>query len=233
MKKVLLSTMAIIAMTMGASAQGNFSTLTSGYYKVHVYQPEDTTQPNALIVEGDKSLVVVDRPQSSAAFDEKLESFYMPVVMEINNFKPSGENVPSSVKAGGSITKDGMKFGFTQATDATDAQAALIIGGKIYYNHYAPTREHLSADRLNSREAVNAEFAAAQQAYSKKCLYYLGQYGEYGNQASQGFVLNYLRDVKKNMEKCGSATDFVAAMKKAYPKLRGEENLEAVAAKLF
>ena len=233
MKKVLLSAMAIIALSVSASAQGTFSTLTSGYYKVHVYQPEDASQPRALIVEGDKSLVVVDRPQSSAAFDEKLESFYMPVAMEINNYKPSGENVPSSVKAGGSITKDGMKFGFTESTDAVDEHAALIIGGKIYYNRHAPAREHFTADRLNSREAVLAEFEAAQDAFGKKCLYYLGQYGEYSNHTTQGFVLNYLRNVKKNMEKCESASDFVAAMKKAYPKLKGEENLEAVAAKLF
>ena len=233
MKKVLLSAMAMIAITVSATAQGTFSTLTSGYYKVHVYQPEDASQPKALIVEGDKSLVVIDRPQSSAAFDEKVESFYMPVAMEIKNFKPSGEGISTSVKAGGSISKDGMKFGFTESTDAIDAQAALVIGGKILYSRYSPTKEHLSADRLNSREAVVAEYKAAQQAFGKKCLYYLGQYGEYGNQASQGFVLNYLRDVKKNMEKCGSASDFVAAMKKAYPKLKGEENLDAVAAKLF
>ena len=157
----------------------------------------------------------------------------MPVLMEINNFKPSGEGVPTEVKAGGNVSKGGMKFIFTEGTDAIDNQAALIIGGKIYYSRYAPTREHLSADRLNSREAVNAEFEAAQKAFSKKCLYYLGQYGDYSNQAAQGFVLNYLRNVKKNMEKCSSAEEFVAAMSKAYPKLKGEENLTAVAAKLF
>ena len=233
MKKVLLSVVAMIALTMSANAQGNFSTLTSGYYKVHVYEPTDASQPKALIVEGDKSLVVIDRPQSSVAFNEQLESFYMPVVMEINNFKPSGEGIASNIKAGGNISKDGMKFNFTEGTDAIDNHAALIIGGKIYYSRYAPTREHLSADRLNSREAVNAEFEAAQKAFSKKCLYYIGQYGTYGNQAAQGFVLNYLRDVKKQMEKCSNADEFVAAMSKAYPKLKGEENLQAIAANLF
>jgi hypothetical protein len=233
MKKVLLSAVAIIALTMSATAQGNFSTLTSGYYKVHVYEPTDASQPKALIVEGDKGLVVIDRPQSSPAFEEQLTNFYMPVLMEINNFKPSGEGVPTEVKAGGNVSKGGMKFNFTESTDAIDNQAALIIGGKIYYSRYAPTREHLSAERLNSREAVNAEFEAAQKAFSKKCLYYIGQYGDYGNQAAQGFVLNYLRDVKKNMEKCSSAEEFVKAMSKAYPKLKGEENLTAVAAKLF
>ena len=233
MKKVLLSAVAIITLSVGASAQGTFSTLTSGYYKVHVYQPDNAAEPQALIVEGDKSLVVIDRPQNSTAFNEQLENFYMPVAMEISNFKPSIESVESNVKAGGSVSKDGMKVSFTEATDAVDDQAALIIGGKFYYSKYAPAREHLSADRLNSREAVNAEFSAAQKAFGKKCLYYLGQHGEYGNQAAQGFVLNYLRAVKKNMEKCNSATDFVAAMKKAYPKLKGDENLEAVAAKLF
>ena len=233
MKRILLSAVAMIAFTVNATAQGNFSTLTSGYYKVHVYEPTDTSQPKALIVEGDKGLVVIDRPQSSPAFEEQLTNFYMPVVMEINNFKPSGEDVPNEVKAGGNISKDGMKFNFTEGTDAIDNQAALIIGGKIYYSRYAPTREHLSAERLNSREAVNAEFKAAQKAFGKKCLYYLGQYGDYSNQAAQGFVLNYLRDVKKNMEKCSSAEEFVAAMNKAYPKLKGEENLRAVAANLF
>ncbi len=233
MKKVLLSAVAMMALTMNAVAQGSFSTLTSGYYKVHVYEPTDKSQPKALIVEGDKGLVVIDRPQSSPAFEERLINFYMPVVMEINDFKPSGEGVPSEIKAGGGINKDGMKFSFTEGTDAADNQAALIIGGKIYYSRYAPTKEHLSAERLNSREAVIAEFEAAQKAFGKKCLYYIGQYGDYGNQAAQGFVLNYLRDVKKQMEKCSSADDFVAAMSKAYPKLKGEENLKAVAAKLF
>ena len=98
MKKVLLSAVAMMALTMSATAQGNFSTLTSGYYKVHVYEPTDTSQPKALIVEGDKGLVVIDRPQSSPAFEEQLTNFYMPVVMEINNFKPSGEDVPNEVK---------------------------------------------------------------------------------------------------------------------------------------
>ena len=233
MKKVLLSAVAIIALTMSATAQGNFSTLTSGYYKVHVYSPTDASEPKALIVEGDKGLVVIDRPQSSQAFNDQLESFYMPVVMEINNFKPSGEGVPTDVKAGGNISKDGMKFNFTEGTDAIDNQAALIIGGKIYYSRYAPTKEHLSAERLSSREAVNAEYEAAQKAFGKKCLYYIGQYGEYGNQAEQGFVLNYLRNVKKQMEKCSNADEFVAAMSIAYPKLKGKENLSAVAAKLF
>lgn len=233
MKKVLLSAVAIIAMSMGAAAQGSFSTLTSGYYKVHLYQPEDKTQPNALIVEGDKGLVVVDHPQASPAFEEQLASFYMPVIMEINGFKPSGEDVPATVKAGGNISMDGMRFNFTEGTESIDNQAALIIGGVFYYSPYAPTREHLSAERLSSREAVNAEFDAAQKAFGKKCKYYLGHYGEYGNQAGQGFVLNYLRDVKKQMNKCQNADEFIAAMKKAYPKLKGEENLEAVASKLF
>jgi len=233
MKRILLSAVAMIAFTVNATAQGNFSTLTSGYYKVHVYEPNDASQPKALIVEGDKGLVVIDRPQSSPAFEEQLTNFYMPVLMEINNFKPSGEGVPTEVKAGGNVSKGGMKFIFTEGTETIDYQAALIIGGKIYYSRYAPVREHLSADRLNSREAVNAEFEAAQKAFSKKCLYYLGQYGDYSNQAAQGFVLNYLRDVKKNMEKCSSAEEFVKAMSKAYPKLKGEENLTAVAAKLF
>ena len=233
MKKMLLSAVAMVALTMSANAQGNFSTLTSGYYKVHVYEPTDASQPKALIVEGDKGLVVIDRPQSSAAFEEQLTNFYMPVLMEINNFKASGEGVPTDVKAGGNISKDGMKFYFTEGTESIDNQAALIIGGKIYYSRYAPTREHLSAERLNSREAVNAEYEAAQKAFSKKCLYYIGQYGTYGNQAAQGFVLNYLRDVKKQMEKCSNADEFVAAMNKAYPKLKGAENLEAIAAKLF
>ena len=35
------------------------------------------------------------------------------------------------------------------------------------------------------------------------------------------------------MEKCQSAEEFIAAMKKTYPKLKGEEKLEAVAAKLY
>ena len=153
--------------------------------------------------------------------------------MEINSFKPNGEGVPTELKAGGNISKDGMKFIFTEGTDAVDNKAALIIGGKIYYSRYAPTREHITAERLSSREAVNAEYEAAQKAFSKKCLYYIGQYGDYGNQSAQGFVLNYLREVKKQMEKCSSADEFVAAMSKAYPKLKGAENLEAVAAKLF
>lgn len=233
MKKVLLSAAAALVISAGAMAQGSFSTLTAGYYKVHVYEPDEASQPRALIVEGDKGLVVVDRPHSSASFDEQLANFYMPVIMEINGFRPSGEDVPSSVKAGGTITKGGMKFSFTESTDEIDAQAALIIGGKFYYSRFAPSREHMSAERLNSREAVKAEFNAAQKAFSKKCLYYLGQYGDYGNQSGQGFVLNYLRDVKKQMEKCQSAEEFIAAMKKAYPKLKGEENLEAVAARLY
>lgn len=233
MKKVLLSAVAIMAMSMGAAAQGSFSTLTSGYYKVHVYQPEDKNQANALIVEGSKGLIVVDRPQDSPTFDEQLANFYMPVIMEINGFKPSGEDVPNSVKAGGTISKGGMKFGFVENTEEIDAQAALIIGGKFYYSRFAPSMEHMSAERLNSREAVKAEFDAAQKAFSKKCLYYLGQYGDYGNQSGQGFVLNYLRDVKKQMEKCQDADEFIAAMKKAYPKLKGEESLKAVAAELY
>ena len=59
MKKVLLSAVAMMALTMSVTAQGNFSTLTSGYYKVHVYEPTDKSQPKALIVEGDKGLVVI------------------------------------------------------------------------------------------------------------------------------------------------------------------------------
>ena len=143
MKKVLLSAVVFIAMSMGVAAQGSFSTLTSGYYKVHLYQPEDKMQPNALIVEGDKGLVVVDRPQASPAFDEQLASFYMPVIMEINGFKPSGENVPTTVKVGGSISMDGMRFIFTEGTESIDNQAGLMIGGAFFYSSYAPTREHL------------------------------------------------------------------------------------------
>ena len=58
MKKVLLSAVAMIALTMSATAQGNFSTLTSGYYKVHVYEPADASQPKALIVEGRNPLLL-------------------------------------------------------------------------------------------------------------------------------------------------------------------------------
>ena len=62
MKKVLLSAAAALVISAGAMAQGSFSTLTAGYYKVHVYEPDEASQPRALIVEGDKGLVVVDRP---------------------------------------------------------------------------------------------------------------------------------------------------------------------------
>lgn len=107
--------------------------------------------------------------------------------------------------------------------------ASLLIGGKVYYTHWAPAKAHISALQIGSREAVGAEIEESRNALASGAELFIGGHGGATDAENVQFKIDYLCDVQRLMNESASAEDFVRAMKLAYPNLPCEENLEALA----
>lgn len=110
--------------------------------------------------------------------------------------------------------------------------ASYVIGGKVYYTHWAPAKAHVSNLQVSSRAAVDAEIAEAQNELNSGCELFIGGHGGASKVDAVKFKIEYLNTVKSLLAENSSADAFVKAMKSAYPELPGSEGLDALAASL-
>jgi hypothetical protein len=134
----------------------------------------------------------------------------------------------------GSIQKwAGIDFKFEHGASTDFPGASIIIGNKLYYTHWTPTKAHVSNLQISSLAAVDAEIKEAQKALNSGCTYFIGGHGGAAKRDAVEFKIAYLNKIKQLVATNKTADEFVAAMKKAYPSLPGENGLNDLAKALY
>jgi len=140
---------------------------------------------------------------------------------------PTGKT--SEVAFGKKVKWAGVPFVFNHGAASDFPGASIIIGKKVYYTHWAPSKSHPSALQVSSRAAVDGELAEARKALASGCKVFIGGHGGAATLDDVKFKVEYLEKVKANLSL--SKDDFVKTMKNAYPSIPGD--LQALADALY
>jgi len=143
-------------------------------------------------------------------------------------------NPTEQVKFGTTKTWDGVNFRFDEGPDGFFKSATIVINGQIALLHCDPSANHLSVREAQNAASLDAAIKADEMVLKSGAKYFITHHGT-------GFVpakavkqhLKYLKKVKALRAKASSPEELAAAMKKAFPKRGGAENLAEVAANLF
>lgn len=139
----------------------------------------------------------------------------------------------SEVEFGKTCTWAGVTFEFRHGSSSDFPAASIIIGGKVYYTHWAPVKAHPSNLLISSRAAVDAELAEAENELNSGCDLFIGGHLGASKKDAVQFKIDYLNTVKRLLAENSTAEGFVKAMKAAYPDLPGADGLDALAAGLY
>ena len=127
----------------------------------------------------------------------------------------------------------GITFRFVPGATSDFPAASILIGDKVYYSHWAPAKSHVNRLQISSTEALDAQIDAMEQALKTKATLFAGGHvGALPKEAAE-FRLGYLKQMKALLGNNKTADEFVEALKKAYPRLAGEEGLPDLAKALY
>ena len=127
----------------------------------------------------------------------------------------------------------GTTFEFRRGASSDFPAASILIGGKVYYTHWAPVRAHMSPFQLVSPEAIDAELAEARNSLASGAELFIGGHGGAATRQNVEFKIAYLEKMKEVYAANRSSATFVAAMRDSYPELPGADGLEALARILY
>lgn len=144
---------------------------------------------------------------------------------------PTGK--ATEVAFGTTQTWAGVPFEFRHGATSDFPGASILIGGKVYYTHWAPAKAHVSHLQISSPAAVDAEIAEAERSLASGAELFIGGHGGAAKADAVQFKIDYLKTVKKLLAKNGTPEAFVGAMKKAYPDLPGADGLGELAKALY
>ena len=144
---------------------------------------------------------------------------------------PTGQK--SEVAFGSTQTWAGVPFAFRHGASSDFPGASILIGGKVYFTHWAPSRAHASHLQISSPEAVDAEIAEAERSLQSGATLFIGGHGGAATADAVRFKIEYLKKVKALRASQPTADGFVQALKQAYPNLPGEEGLGELAKALY
>lgn len=144
---------------------------------------------------------------------------------------PTGEK--SEVPFGATRTYAGVPFTFYRGATTDFPGASILIGGKVWFTHWAPVKAHVSHLHISSPEAIDAQIAALEESLKSGAELFIGGHGGASDADAVRFKVAYLSRMKELLAECGTADAFVAAMKKAYPNLPGEESLSELSKALY
>lgn len=144
---------------------------------------------------------------------------------------PTGKE--DEVAFGTTVNYAGVPFEFRRGAASDFPGASILIGEQVYYTHWTPVKAHMSHLQLSSRAAVDAELSSASDELNSGAVLYIGGHGGATQKEAVEFKIKYLTTVREILAKAATPDDFVAAMKKAYPGLPGEDGLEALAQALY
>ena len=127
----------------------------------------------------------------------------------------------------------GIKFSFQKGASTDFPAASIVIGDKVYYTHWAPSKAHANHLQISSLAAIDSEIAEAEKALVSGCEYFAGGHGGATTKDVVKFKLNYLRTMKRAFAMNKTADSFIFAMKEAYPDLPEEDELPILAKALY
>lgn len=130
-------------------------------------------------------------------------------------------------------TYAGVSFEFRHGAATDFPAASLLIGGKIYYTHWAPSKSHVSHLQVSSPAAIEAEIAEAELSLQSGAELFIGGHGQTGTKEAVAFKILYLKKMKEVLAESKNVEEFVAAMTAAFPNLSGAGNLTELAKNFY
>lgn len=144
---------------------------------------------------------------------------------------PTGKT--SEIPFGSTQTWVGILFRFDQGVSSDFPAASILIGSKVRYTHWTPTKAHANPLQISSREALDAEIADTKNALSSGAEVFIGGHGGAAKLDVVKFKQEYLLTLKKLLSENKDPQALVEAMKKKYPDLDGVKGLDTVAKNLY
>lgn len=139
----------------------------------------------------------------------------------------------SEVAFGTTQTWAGVPFEFRRGATSDFPAASILIGGKVYYTHWAPAKAHASHLQISSPAAIDAEIAEAEKSLASGAELFIGGHGGAAKRDAVEFKIAYLKKMKEVFQANENAEAFVAAMEQAYPELPGAEGLTDLGKTLY
>lgn len=130
------------------------------------------------------------------------------------------------VELGSTPVYAGIPFSFIPGPSNDFPAASILIGGKVFYSHWAPAKAHVNSLQISSRAAIDEQIRALEEALQSGAELFIGSHGEAAGAETVKFMISYLETMKDVLNKSNTAEAFAEAMKKAYPGLPGEAGLE-------
>ena len=127
----------------------------------------------------------------------------------------------------------GVTFEFSRGASSDFPAASLLIGGKVYYTHWTPTKAHVSHLQVSSPAAIDAEIAEAEKSLATGAELFIGGHGGAARRDAVEFKIGYLKKMKELLHANATAQAFTEALKQAYPGLPGETELADLAKALY
>lgn len=83
----------------------------------------------------------------------------------------------TEISFGKTVTLAGVDFRFEKGASSDFPAASILIGGKVYMTHWAPSKSHPSPLQISSLAAIDAEIAAAKESLSSGAELFVGGHG--------------------------------------------------------
>lgn len=115
----------------------------------------------------------------------------------------------------------GIDFRFERGAESDFPGASIIIGGQVFYSHWAYYTAHMSPLQLGNAAAVDAELAATKFALNSGCKYFVGGHGGLVEKPAVEARVAYLEKVKALRAEKPDAASFAEALQTAFPNMPG------------
>ncbi len=122
---------------------------------------------------------------------------------------------------------------FSAPADSHFPGANILIDGKVYYRHFAPSISHFNPMELNSTQSVDNLLEELKEIAQSGAEYIIGSHGTPASQKEVAFQIEYLERVKELMKSCSNSDSFGQQLILSYPSLTGAENVKAISKTLY
>lgn len=234
-RKIILSLTPIL-MVLSANAQSKFEVKDFGGFKLHSYVTADPLGDMSYIIEGKNGIVVLEPVAFSdniKEFGEYIAKLNKRVEKVIVNYHAAGFSGFDHSKF---VMVEGMpEFKFFPGASTDFPAASILIGGEVYYMHFAPVANmHMSALQIPDRKAVDATLAELEHAKASGVTTFIGGHGAgVGNINAVNFQIEYLKKVKETISLIKTGDEFILVMQMTYQDIAGDDNLTALATNLY
>lgn len=150
--------------------------------------------------------------------------------MDISELVPT-----ATISKNAQVKWAGIEFKFSPGASSDFPAASILIGGKVYYMHFAPVANiHMGALQIPNREAVDATLAELEHAKASGATTFIGGHGmDTGDINAVDFQIEYLKKIKETISVIKTGDEFILVMQMTYRDIQGEDNLTALATNLY